>query len=662
MRRRIAVVLTGIALAASFGATLPRATAAGASLQPLNLEVKGGEEVWHASRSFVLRWDNPLRFGEPAVVAVRYRLLDSAGQVVQAETRIGWAATSIEHLRVPDTPGAYTAEIWLEDTVGAEGTPATAMLRFDDARPGHVDPLSPSGWIGRASLPYLLRLGHPSGPEPASGIRGYAVSIDRIASGNPCESADSCTETDLRGGKEGDTLPIAELPEGTSYVHAVAVSGSGIRSASAGQAILRVDKTDPVTRLTGNPSGWTNRPVTLTAMATDSASGMVSSDGVVPFTAIQIDGKPAAIATGGTVSATVIDSGVHTVAYYARDAAGNVADGGFTNDQPNRRPATTSVRIDRAPPALAFSSSQDPKTPEMIEVRASDSLSGLDPGRGRISIRRSGAGERFAELPTEAIDGRLTAHWSSEDYPRGEYEFRATGYDRAGNAASTLLRANGSTMVLRNPLKVSTTLQAGLAPGPVPGALPFGRGASLSGRLIAGRRAPLVGAPVRIVERFGAGIEPRERVSTVRTSAGGAFTFRLAPGPNREVVAVFAGGPTLRGSSSAAMRLSVRGGLRLRASSRLATIGGPPVIFRGVVEGAIPPDGKLVQLQFRLPGMSWTEFRSFRTDANGRFRYAYRFADDDSRGVRFQIRAFAPAQNGWPYKPAGSRSLIVRGR
>jgi hypothetical protein len=50
------------------------------------------------------------------------------------------------------------------------------------------------------------------------------------------------------------------------------------------------------------------------------------------------------------------------------------------------------------------------------------------------------------------------------------------------------------------------------------------------------------------------------------------------------------------------------------------------------------------------------------TDPRGRFRYAYSFSDDDSRGVRFQFRAFAPAQDGWPYEPAGSRPVVVTGR
>jgi hypothetical protein len=101
--------------------------------------------------------------------------------------------------------------------------------------------------------------------------------------------------------------------------------------------------------------------------------------------------------------------------------------------------------------------------------------------------------------------------------------------------------------------------------------------------------------------------------------------------------------------------------VRLRASAGSAKVGGAPLIFAGKV--VVPPaGGKSVELQFRLPGQDWTEFRTVQTDTGGHFRYAYRFSDDDSRGVRFQFRAYAPAQDDWPYEPGGSRPVIVLGR
>jgi hypothetical protein len=643
----------------SLAFALGGASAAGAAPQPLGLSVDGGEESWHAQRSFALRWSNPAG----PVAAVHYRVLDPIGQVAVGETTIGWAATAIQHLSVPPAPGAYTAEVWLEDSDGGEGTPATAKLRFDDGRPGQIETPPAPAWIGRTAFPFTLHLGHPAGQPPLSGIHGYAASIDGLLGGGLCLTTGTCgaSETELQDGSAGDALTISELPEGTSYLHAVAVSGSGTRSAAAADTTLHVDKTDPLTLLAGNPGGWSNRPLTLTATATDTASGMVASGGAKPFTAIRIDGGAPVRADGNAVSTTVIASGIHSVAYYARDAAGNLGDGGVSGGQANHAPAIALARIDREPPRVAFAGAQDPLDPELIEARASDSLSGLDLARGSIGVRPAGSGERFVELPTERSGSALRARWDSEAYSPGEYEFRAIAYDAAGNSASSSSKGDGSPMRLSSPLKIATKLLSDFRSRTVR----YGRGASFSGRLVAGRNAPLTGMPVRVIERFDPGAAPRERISTVRTGAGGAFSIHLAPGPSRDLIAVAPPTATLRGASSKPLRLEVRSGVRLRVSSAVANVGGAPIVFRGGVAGsaaAMPAEGKVVQLQFRLPGLPWSEFRTIRTDPRGHFRYAYRFADDDSRGVRFQFRAYAPAQTDWPFEPAGSLPVQVLGR
>jgi hypothetical protein len=647
--------VAALALALSLALASP---AAGASFQPIDLRVDGGEEGWHASRMFALGWSNP-----PEVVAAHYRLLGPGGGVLIGDTTLPWAANAIEHLSVPAAPGAYTAEVWLEDDSGAKGPAVSAKLRFDDVRPGAVEPLPSPQWIGRSAFPYTVHLTHPSGPPPISGIRGYAVSTDISPMGSPCAGA-TCTtaETDLQGGVTADSLSIGELPEGVNYVHAVAVSGSGTPSVPAGTSILRVDKTEPTTRIEGAPAGWSSEPVKLTARSSDAASGMTATESAGgPFTAIQIDGGAPTVAPGAGVSTTVIASGVHTVSYYARDAAGNVADGVAANGRTNPSPATTVVRIDREPPRLAFATAQSAGDPELIEARAEDRYSGLDPGRGSIAVRRVDAGERFAALPTQVSAGTLRARWDSSAYPAGEYEFRATAYDTAGNGAVSLDRADGTAMRLSGPLKVPVRL---LTRGGRGRSLRYGRGTWFAGRALMGRRAPLAGAPIRVIERFAAGATPRERVSTVRTDESGRFGIRLAPGPSREVVATVAPTATTRGADSRPLTLAVHSHVVLRASARVAKIGGAALVFRGKVASqgaAMPADGKVVQLQFRLPGLPWSEFRSVRTGPNGHFRYAYRFSDDDSRGVRFQFRAYAPAQAGWPFEPAGSLPVSVLG-
>ncbi len=661
---RVGLALLGLiaiapaSIVASANASPPR---------PANLQVVGGSDAWHADNRFELTWVNPPTSGPP-LVATHYRIHDPEGDVL-SENRIGWMSDGIAALTLPKVPGVYGIEIWLEDAAGSQGPAASEQLRFDNVRPASIEPASIAGWIGRASFPLRVRLGHPSGLPPLSGIRGYAIAIGAAALSDPCAAPDRCAEaeTTLRNGVGHDEVRIESLPQGTSYLHAVAVSGSGMKSPTSGRAVLRVDTTDPVTLLSGAPKSWTNRAVRLAASAIDSGSGMAPvGDGPPPFTAIRVDGSPAITGGGGSVTASVIEEGVHEVAYYARDAAGNVDDGGRSNGTANHQPQTTAVRIDRTPPSVAFTNSQDPTDPELLRVRIADSLAGANSSRGHISVRLAGSGDRFEPLAParSASAGELRARWDSDAYPRGNYEFRAVSYDAAGNSAATTRRRDGSSMVLSNPLKVTTELRVLFHRQGLHRTVPYGQRVLLSGRLIGGRSTPLGGKPVRIVERFLAGAQPATHVSTAITGPDGAFSIGTTAGPSRTIAISFDGSPTLGRSAGPILELGVRSRLQLRASAAVATVGGPPLVFRGRLVAprpAIPPTGRSVQLQFRLPGLPWAEFRTVQTDGRGRFRYAYRFSDDDSRGARFQFRAYAPAQEGWPYEPGGSHPILVRG-
>lgn len=633
---------------------------------PADLQVVGGADTWHALNQFQLKWTNPTAEGSP-LAAAHYRIRDPLGAIVK-EAPIGWYSDGFAALVVPKVPGIYHAEVWLENAVGEAGPAAITTLRFDDTRPAPVGFNPIPSWIGRTSFPLRIHLTHPLGPFPLAGIRGYAIAVDATPSSSPCAAADRCTdaETSLRAGVNGDELALAALPEGVYYMHAVAVSGSGMKSAAPGQAVLRVDATDPLTQLHGAPSGWTNRSVELSATATDSGSGMAAKDGgPSPFTAIGIDGAAPVVSPGATVTARVIAEGVHRIVFYARDAAGNVDDGGGANGIANRTPRSTLVRIDRTRPRIAFANSQDPRDPELLRVRVTDTLSGAEPSRGRIGLRRVGSGDRFEALPRlPAEGGELRARWNSDDYPEGEYEFQAIAYDTAGNAAVTTRRANGGVMVLSNPLKATTTLHLGLASDGRLRIVPCGRRVLLKGALVSGADAPLRGMPVRITERFAQGAEPATRTSLMTTGAKGTFSLRTEPGPSRTIIAAFEGSPTLARSAAPPLQLKVRSKVRLHTSSGVAKISGAPLVFRG---GIIAPAGALptrrsVELQFRLPGLPWSEFRTLQTDRNGHFHYAYRFSDDDSRGVRFQFRAYVPAQENWPYEAGTSQPVLVRGR
>lgn len=629
----------------------------GAPGRPLELAASEGPYRWSHEASFALNWRNP-----GGTAAVGYRVVDPHGLAV-VSGRFGWPAEGVT-VRVPDQPAEYIAEVWAEDGGGARGPSATAALRHDRVRPGRLaDPLPPT-WIGRPALPLRLAFGAPAEPLSASGLAGVALALGAAPPGHPCPT-EPCERARLLpgAGPQGTTVTLASLPEGRHHLAAVAVSGAGLPAREPARAVLAVDTTPPVTTLEGAPPGWSASPARLRARASDGAAGMKELPGLPrPFTAIRIGAGVPIRAAGAAVETILIEEGVHTVAHYARDAAGNVADGARHNGVANPAPAVTLVRIDRTPPRLTLAA-PDPRDPELIRARVADALSGPG-GEGWIGARRAGSSGRFEKLrPVPAPAGELAARWDSDSVPAGRYEFRAFARDRAGNAGSGSQRASGAALTLTAPLKAGTRLQAGLRVG-AQSTVRFGRGAVFAGRLANSGGTALPGRVIRIVERFAPGAAFAARTTPVTTNARGRFKLRLAPGPSREVEAEFGGGPTQTRAASTPARLNVRASVRLRASAPLARIGGRPVVFSGRVaaeRGEIPPGGKSVQLQFRLPGLEWSEFRTVQTDRRGRFRYAYRFADNDSRGVRFLFRAHAPAQAGWPYEPGSSWPLAVSG-
>jgi hypothetical protein len=195
--------------------------------------------------------------------------------------------------------------------------------------------------------------------------------------------------------------------------------------------------------------------------------------------------------------------------------------------------------------------------------------------------------------------------------------------------------------------------------------VPCCKGAFVGGQLVDHEGRPMPGQGVDVVETFARGARPPTRTTTLITDARGAFRLRLAPGPSRRVSAYFPGTGLFPSASGRRLRLRVRAGVRLRVSAAKARVGGAPVVFSGRVAhpGAqIPPAGLFVELEFRLPGRAWSEFRTFQTDSRtGRFTYPYTFEDDDSAGVRFLFRAFVPRQGNWPFAPATSRPMAVTG-
>jgi hypothetical protein len=678
--------LAAAALIAVAFALLPSAAPAASDGYNLTgLQVEGGT-VWHRENAFTLSWDpNP-----PGSHPVHWAIRDELDRIIPGYPPQEWPYSVLGGVHVPPVPGAYIFEVWGDRGPGYYGNgrygpPVVAYLFYDDVRPAPVAVAAPT-WVAAGSR-YRARIGHPAAPLPISGIVGYAVSVDEAAAGDPCAASTYCEpgEVDLMGGIGDDSIELPGLPEGISYVHAVAVSGSGMASGAVGTAPIGVDGTPPVVHLEGLPSGWAAGPVRLTAVAEDPLSGMAAAGAGGPATAIAIDGAPAQLVPGAAARATVAGEGVHQLSFYGRDAVGNTGDGSL----PFAHPGTATVRIDETGPSVRFAA-PDPGDPERIEAIVADALSGPDPDRGAIELRPAGSSGRFQPLPTDVGRGRLVARWASDDFPHGAYEFRATGYDAAGNA-TTSTAGPGGAFVLDDPVKREARLAFGFGAGqlvfqrcsrsggsrrchrdvvrsfarrPAARTLPCCHGAVVGGLLVDAAGEPLGGQTVEVVETLARGARNGARRTTLTTDPDGRFSTRLAPGPSREVSAEFPGTRHLTRALGRDLRLRVRAAVHLRVSTGHVAVGGAPVVFIGKIahpEAHLPKSGLSVQLEFRLPGLAWAQFRTVQTDAQGRFRYPYQFSDDDSNGVRFLFRALVPATGNWPFAPATSRPLAVTG-
>jgi peptidoglycan/xylan/chitin deacetylase (PgdA/CDA1 family) len=123
----------------------------------------------------------------------------------------------------------------------------------------------------------------------------------------------------------GDTAFVTAFTnEGAATLTFHAVDGVG--NIEADQTIsLLIDKTPPVSTLSGADDSWHSGPVTLSLSAVDSAIGTDYPDGSgVHSVWYRIDGNPAVETPGaGPVSITVDSDGAHYVTYWATDNAGN---------------------------------------------------------------------------------------------------------------------------------------------------------------------------------------------------------------------------------------------------------------------------------------------------------------------------------------------------
>lgn len=340
--------------------------------------------------------------------------------------------------------------------------------------------------------------------------------------------------------------------------------------------------------------------------------------------------------------------GEWTIYVWTQDEAGNVKPGNAV---------TSTLRLDTIPPHLSFNPTRNPHDPAEIRALAEDKTSGV--AGGVIEICRRGI-DTWQPLETRLEGGELVTVVPDERLERGTYELRAAAWDAVGNRAESTARSDGQQMTLDLPLRSDSFVSAALARRAEGsrrdrGVIRIGyrRAVWLRGLLHSSAGGPLSDTRLRVQTRPPSGGEWQPFAETV-TDAQGRYKLRIPPGPSRELLVSFPGTRALRPTQELA-RLLVSGRSTLRLEPRRLRRGGV-LTFRGRVGqlgAALPPGGKLVQIQF-LDGRSWRPaVKLGRTDARGRFRIRYRFRRI-SRPTRIHFRILIPAESGWPYLTGAS--------
>jgi hypothetical protein len=665
-----------------------------------SLSVAGGSG-WRPDNDFDLSWSNPAQNHAP-IDGAYYRVTrvgggyDSGAQFVSGSNR-----ASLSDLTVPSA-GEYQVKVWLRDTAGnqSEANAQAAMLRYDPTVPPATEAQF-NGWIRRNDFDMQARWDQvPVGQLGPSGLDGYAVQVTRDPGTDPCVTPEhqspACSAEEVNNDGIGDTqMPVTSKDEGDWYIHVAPVTGAGVK-APVKHTPMPVDTSDPTSAITGVNGEWTNKDVTVGVTASDALSGMSPNPAYSmdpqPRACIQVDGGAADCEPDADLTRVISSEGEHTVAYFARDLAGNENNGGPDPQYPakqNNAPGTARVRIDKTAPQLAFAGARDVNDPAKVVVTTADALSGV--AGGTIELRKVGSNGSWAGLATALEGGNLVAR-VPDDVEPGRYEFRASATDRAGNTGATDRRADGSQMVEELPLKEAVRLTATVegsggggpsgqegkpkckekkakkckcknkpkgkckksgeaSPRAVSVTIPYGEKVRLTGVLRTMGDAPLRGRELVVTERMADGGHPAVRTSSASTNSDGGYAIDLQAGPSRRVTVAFEGDSRYRPTEAEPLDVGVKAAVLAFSSSKTVPET-KSIRFRGRVGTAgvaLGQLGKRVELQYEKSRGNWRTIDSGQTNADGAFKLRYGLRANYVRRTKVRFRISVPPEGAWPY-------------
>lgn len=509
-----------------------------------------------------------------------------------------------------------------------------------------------------------------------AGVQSATVSLSGGNVADKSRPCDNSLPVPCTSGPDDIGVATGKVRDGTHQAVVVATDSAGNAGVS-GPVVARVDNTAPL-QVPMTPQGgdaWRSSN-SFGATWPNPPEGDAAPIDAALYRVCRVGGScgdPQTSTNSITdlVSVQVPAPGEWTLKMWRRDQAGNAEEANASN------PVT--LRYDPEAPKIALAP-VNATDPTLVAAPVADPLSGV--ASGQIEISREGSSS-WQALATKLEGERLEARIDDAALPAGRYLLRASAADRAGNTGVTDKRADGSVAVVDLPLRLESNLSAGFVRTKIIRRVVrrkgkrrvvkrkvavlrpkvrarLGRAVPITGRLVTRDGGALVGSLIYVFSQGADGVE--RFAGTATTDAAGRYRYMARASANQRLRLFYMGAPSVR-PAIRTVELEVPARTRFSASDR-RLVNGQSVTFRGRL--AVPPSGiaagKLVELQTKLSGR-WQTFRTVRTDAQGRWRSAYRFRR--TRGlIRYRFRARLPREAAYPYGTGISKSVrvTVRGR
>jgi hypothetical protein len=189
-----------------------------------------------------------------------------------------------------------------------------------------------------------------------------------------------------------------------------------------------------------------------------------------------------------------------------------------------------------------------------------------------------------------------------------------------------------------------------------PLSLSFGQRGQATGIAKTAGGAPLARSPIDVYAHSRAW--STRLIATLLTNSAGQFSYPIMPGPSRTLTFEFPGAGTVL-DSLAPVDVNVNGRATLTLTGGL--VASRRAVFEGrVLGGYIPTGGKLLQLRYRIPGVTgWAPFGpDIYAGRSGRWRAPVGIVAG-ARDYTYELDVLVPAQSDWPFGQTVSRTVKV---